>query len=149
MKAYIVTIIGATLLAAMAGILAPEKWRSYVQVITGLVIISCIISPVTTVVKSDMFSGFNNVEENIENGENLQANLVIEELKKRINDDIAARMEREFNLSVTADCEIRVNEEGAIEGVDGVRVYGDKLTDRARNRLCEVYGLKPYEVQDE
>ena len=40
-----ITIIGATLLSAMAGIIAPEKWRSYVQVITGLVIISCIISP--------------------------------------------------------------------------------------------------------
>ena len=45
MKEYIITIIGATLLSAMAGIIAPEKWRSYVQVITGLVIISCIISP--------------------------------------------------------------------------------------------------------
>jgi len=43
MKEYIITIIGATLLSAMAGIIAPEKWRSYVQVITGLVIISCII----------------------------------------------------------------------------------------------------------
>lgn len=149
MKAYIITIIGATLLAAMAGILAPEKWRSYVQVITGLVIISCIISPVTTVVKSDIFRGFDSVEENIENSENLQAELVIEELKKRVNSDIEARMQKEFNLSVTASCEIRVNEEGAIEGVDGVRIYGNKLTDRARSRLCEVYGLKPYEVQDE
>ena len=35
MKEYIITIIGATLLSAMAGIIAPEKWRSYVQVITG------------------------------------------------------------------------------------------------------------------
>ena len=51
MKEYIITIIGATLLSAMAGIIAPEKWRSYVQVITGLVIISCIISPVTAIVK--------------------------------------------------------------------------------------------------
>ncbi len=149
MKAYIITIIGATLLAAMAGILAPEKWRSYVQVITGLVIISCIVSPVTAVVKSDIFRGFDSVEKNIENSENLQAELVMEELEKRINDDIAARMLKEFNLSVRADCDIRVDSEGAIEGVDSVRIYGDKLTDHARGRLCEVYGLKPYEVQDE
>ena len=27
MKEYIITIIGATLLSAMAGIIAPEKWR--------------------------------------------------------------------------------------------------------------------------
>lgn len=149
MKAYIITIIGATLLSAMAGILAPEKWRGYVQVITGLVIISCIISPAASIVRSDIFDGFDSVEQNIAESENLQADLVMEELKKRINDDIKARMEKEFSLSVTADCDIRVNEEGAIEGVDSVRIYGDKLTDRARSRLCEVYGLKPYEVHDE
>ena len=149
MKAYIITIIGATLLSAMAGILAPEKWRGYVQVITGLVIISCIISPAASIFRTDIFDGFDSVEQNIAESENLQADLVMEELKKRINDDIKARMEKEFNLSVTADCDIRMNEEGAIEGVENVRIYGDKLTDRARSRLCEVYGLKPYEVHDE
>ena len=146
MKEYIITIIGATLLSAMAGIIAPEKWRSYVQVITGLVIISCIISPVTAIVKSD---SFDSVQENIADSSNMQTELVIEELKNRINEDIKARMEKEFKLSVTAECEIMVSDEGEITGVDSVRVYGDKLTDRARSRICEVYGLKPYEVHDE
>lgn len=149
MKAYIITIIGATLLSAAAGILAPEKWRSYVQIIAGFVIISCIISPVTSIVKSDIFDGFDSVEQNIENSESLQADLVIEELKLRINEDIKSRMEKEFNLSVTAQCEIRVNDEGEIEGVDSVYIYGDKLTDRAQSRICEVYGLEPYEVHNE
>ena len=144
MKEYIITIIGATLLSAMAGIIAPEKWRSYVQVI-----ISCIISPVTAIVKSDIFDGFDSVQENIADSSNMQTELVIEELKNRINEDIKARMEKEFKLSVTAECEIMVNDEGEITGVDSVRVYGDKLTDRARSRICEVYGLKPYEVHDE
>ena len=57
-------------------------------------------------------------------------------------------MKKEYGLNVKSDCSIRVNGEGEIEGVENVRVYGDKLTDRARNRLCEVYGLKPYEVND-
>ena len=82
MKEYIITIIGATLLSAMAGIIAPEKWRSYVQVITGLVIISCIISPVTAIVKSDVCDGFDSVQENIADSSNMQTELVIEELKK-------------------------------------------------------------------
>lgn len=149
MKAYIITIIGATLLSAVSGILAPEKWRSYVQVITGLVIISCIVSPVTAIVGNDILSGFDSVEETIEDSDNIQRELVTEELKKRINDDIAARMKKEFHLEVRAESEIRINDEGAIEGVDSVRIYGDKLTDRAKSRLCEVYGLKPYEVHDE
>lgn len=58
-------------------------------------------------------------------------------------------MEKEFKLSVTAECEIMVMTKVILTGVDSVRVYGDKLTDRARSRICEVYGLKPYEVHDE
>ena len=92
MKEYIITIIGATLLSAMAGIIAPEKWRSYVQVITGLVIISCIISPVTAIVKSDIFDGFDSVQENIADSSNMQTELVIEELKNRI----LAKQDREM-----------------------------------------------------
>lgn len=149
MKAYIITIIGATLLSAVAGILAPEKWRGYVQIITGLVIISCIVSPITSIVKSNIFDGFEHINDNIVNSDDVQSGLVLEELKKRINADISERMEKEYNLNVKAECEIRLNSDGEIEGVESVRVSGDKLTDRARLRLCEVYGLKPYEVHDE
>lgn len=149
MKQYIITIIGATLLSAMAGIISPEKWRSYVQVITGLVIISCIVAPVTSLAGGDLFGGFDNVEQNISEGEDLHRQLVEEELQKRVNGDIQERMKKEYNLDITAECKIRVNEEGAIEGVESVRVYGDKLSDRARARICEVYGLKPDEVHDE
>ena len=146
MKAYIITVTGATLLSAAAGIFAPEKWRGYVQLITGLVIISCIVSPITHIVKSDIFSGFDNIDERIELGTQNQAETVISELEKRINGDIKARMKDEFNLSVEAQCEIRLNDNEEITGVESVQIYGDKLTDRARNRICEVYGLKPYEV---
>lgn len=149
MKAYIISIIGATLLSAMAGILSPEKWRGYVQVVTGLVIISCILAPVSSVVRSDIFSGFESVEENIEEGEGLQSELVRKELKVRVDEDISARMKKEYGLDVKADCTIRVNSEGEIEGVESVRVYGDRLTERARNRLCEVYGLKGNDVRNE
>ena len=149
MKEYIITIVGATLLSAASAILAPEKWRGYVRIITGLVIISCIVAPVSSVVRSDIFNEFEVNTESITEGESLQSELIVEELKKRVNEDIRARMDKEFNLSVTAQSEIRVNSDGAIEGVDSVRISGDKLTDRARARMCEVYGLKPYEVHDE
>ncbi len=148
MRAYIITIIGATLLSAAAGMLAPEKWRGYVQIVTGLVIICCIISPVASIMKSDIFAGFDNVEERIEANGNPQEELVLEELEKRINEDVAERMKKEFNLSVEARCSIKRNDEGEIEGVDSIYTSGDKLTDRARARICEVYGIKPYEVHD-
>lgn len=148
MKGYIITIIGATLMSAATGILAPEKWRGYVKLITGLVIISCIISPVATIFKSDIFEGFDNIETTIQDSTNMQTELVKEELKNRIDEDIGARMKKEFGFNITADCEVRINDEGEIEGVDNVYVYGDKLTERAKNRICEVYGLEYYEVKE-
>ncbi len=149
MKGYIMSIVGATLLSSAALMIAPDKWRGYIRLITGLVIISCIISPVSSVIRSDIFSGFETDLDYEERGLDMRSEMVKKELKRRVDEDIEARMKKEFDLSVSAECEIRINDEGAIEGVDGVRIEGDKLTDRARARLCEVYGLKPYEVRDE
>lgn len=148
MKEYIITIIGATLLSTATAVLAPEKWRGYVKLITGLVIISCIISPAAAIFKSDIFDGFDNIETSIQDSSYMQTELVTEELENRINEDIAARMLKEFGLNVTVQATICVNSEGEIEGVESVRIYGDKLTERARNRICEVYGLDYYEVTE-
>ena len=60
----------------------------------------------TAIVKSDIFDGFDSVQENIADSSNMQTELVIEELKNRINEDVKARMEKEFKLSVTAECEM-------------------------------------------
>lgn len=149
MKAYIITIIGATLLSALAGIISPDKWRGYVRIITGLVIISCIISPVLKIADRDIFTGFNESFDAAAEGEDLQQRIVLDELKKRVNADIEARLKNEFNLSVKADCDIKVSDEGAIEGVREIRLSGDTLTDRAKNRLCEVYGITHSEVHNE
>ena len=54
--------------------------------------------PVTAIVKSDIFDGFDSVQENIADSSNMQTELVIEELKNRINEDVKARMEKEFKF---------------------------------------------------
>lgn len=149
MKSYIITIIGATILSALASIISPEKWRGYVRIITGLVIISCIISPIVSLVHSDIFAGFDDSFEAVTQGEDMQRRIVTDELEKRINADIEERLRQEFNITVTADCDIAVNADGGVEGVREIRIYGDKLSERAINRLCEVYGIHPGEVHDE
>ena len=63
----------------MAGIIAPEKWRSYVQVITGLVIIKLYHFSCDGYCKSDIFDGFDSVQENIADSSNMQTELVIED----------------------------------------------------------------------
>ena len=147
MKAYIITIIGATLLSAFADMLSPDKWRKYVQMITGLVIISCIIAPLNSILSEDIFSGFGSFEENEIEGGEIQRDLVIEELTSRVEADIEERLQKEFGISVTAEVEISVNENNEIEGVDRIRLFGMGVDNRVKDRLKEVYGVR--EVENE
>lgn len=146
MKAYILTIIGATLLSAYASNLAPESWRKYVRIITGLVLIICILSPIKSLVSTDLFEDFDITEFGEVEGKT-QEEIVVSELGKRIEDDVAARLKKEFDLNVSAEVMISVNEAGEIEGIKEIRTSGDVLTNAAKSRLCEVYGVT--EVKNE
>ena len=149
MKSYIITIIGAALLSATALIIAPDKWRGYVRLITGLVIISCIVSPMLSLIHSDIFDGFDTSFETAAESGNIRRDIIRSELEKRINADIESRLKTEFGMNVRAECEIDITDDGTVEGVRLIRIYGGGLTDTARLRLCEVYGIKPQEVQDD
>lgn len=146
MKTYILAIIGATLLSAYAANLAPQSWRKYVQIITGLVLIICILSPLKSLVGADIFGEFDVSELKIAEGKT-QTELIVQELSERVEADVEERLSREFNIRVAAEAEISVNERGEIEGVKKIRVSGDKLSAAAKARLQEVYGVT--EVENE
>lgn len=141
MKAYIITIIGAALLSVLAEIISPEKWRGYIKIITGFVIICCIFAPVASLSGRDLFDGFSSDLVTAEGTENLQTELIYRELEKRINADIEKRMKDEYGISVRAECSLKTDSEGSFRGVSEIRIYGGQLTEAAANRLCEVYGL--------
>ena len=141
MKAYIITIIGAALLSVMAEIISPGKWRGYVKIITGFVIICCIFAPLAQFRGSDIFSGFDAGAYVTGDTENLQTEIVYRELEKRINADIEKRLKDEYGISASAKCSLKVSEDGEFKGVKEIYIYGARLTDQAVYRLCEVYGI--------
>ena len=149
MKVYIISIIGATILSALAGILSPEKWRGFVKLVTALVVISSIMSPAMKLIHADFFSGFEESFTESVSGAEVQTEIIKRELCARVNSDIEERLKKEFNISVRAECDISVNDEGKIDGVNAIRIYGAKLSERARLRLYEVYGTLPGGVHDE
>lgn len=149
MKTYIITVIGAAILSAFAEIISPEKWRGYVKIITGLVVISCIIAPAAGLFHSGVFNGLDESIVSVGETQNMQERLVVTELQKRINADIEKRMKDEYGISVSAECDLRFDDEGKLTGVKEIYVYGKKLTDGAKRRLCEVYGLNIGGIHDE
>lgn len=149
MKEYILTIIGATLLSVLADVISPEQWRKYIQLLTGLVIVSCILTPAFKIVDLDLFSGFELTDTNLEEGEKLQQELVVDELEKRVAEDAKQRIVSEFQCEAEVEAEVSVDEQMQITGVKKIRIRGKNLPDNLSARIREVYGTKNVEVDNE
>ncbi len=145
MKGYIITIIGASLLSGIAHILAPASWVKYVKLITGLVILSVIASPLTSISKINLFSDFS-IEEN-EIDENIQINTIAKELEARIEADIKDRIKTEFFSEAEAEVKIALNENNEISGVTHIKIITDAEKEKIISRMCEVYGIDKDEVE--
>ena len=149
MKEYIITVIGATILSAMANILSPDSWRKYIGVITGFIIISCIISPISKLTDTDLFAGFDEFYEDRTDYKQVERDFIIGQLEKKIAEDIEARFKNEFNEEVTASVALKVNENNEIEYVSHIKISGSDGAVQKTERLCEIYGIKRDEVEYE
>ncbi|MDO5398098.1 MAG: stage III sporulation protein AF [bacterium] len=148
MTAYISSIIAAAVLSGAASLLSPEKWRKYVGMITGVVILCTIISPLSEIKATDIFDSLESrisTQETAE-GEELRLDMIKNELSSRINSDIEERIKREFGTNIKARAEIGADSEGNITGVNKIVIDG-KLTETAVNRLCEVYGIEKASIK--
>ncbi len=146
MSEYILTIIGAALLAAMTNLISPDKWQPYIRTATGLVVMSVILSPIASMRGIEFKMEFKAPETAIEDGENIQMEAIKEGLEQRVIEDAKMRLENEFGITAEVDVEIKTNADMQIERVEEIVVSGTELTAAAKNRLAEVYGLNPDEV---
>ncbi len=149
MKEYILTIIGATLLSVLADIVSPEQWRKYIQLLTGLVIVSCILTPAFKIADLDLFSGFELSDTTLEEGETLQKELVASELEQRVAEDAKQRIASEFHCEAEVEAEVLTDEQMQITGVKRIRIHGKNLPEGIAARIKEVYGTKNVEVDNE
>ena len=140
MRNYVIMIVGATLLGAMADIVSPEKWRKYISVITGFIIISCIISPIGDIIGADVFTAFDEYAVKEQNYEEIQLKKVKEETQRNIALDIKERLKNEFNFEADVKVELGLNQEGKIDGVDKI-ILNKAITYTATQRICEIYGV--------
>lgn len=149
MKQYIITIIGATILSAMADILSPDKWRKYVSIITGFIIISCIISPVSKLLNADIFAGMDSFYESNTDYKNVERELILSQLEEKVSEDIKKRIKNEFKKDINAKTSLYLNENNEIERVSSIIITGIPQNSAITKRLCEIYGIKEDEVEYE
>ena len=141
MKAYIISIIGATILSAVASILTPDAMRKYVSVITGFIIISVLISPFSSDFSASFLDDFEFDSTLVSEGENLMYEKVRAELETRIKNDIIQRVSEEFSQTVDATATVKTNSKGEIENVERIELKGKK-NDNITERLKFVYGTE-------
>ena len=140
MKAYIMTIVGAALLAAFSDLLLPTSWRKYVRIITGLIIITTIIAPLARFKQVDFFEDFKLDETVVEQGTVDLGGQIARELEQRVAQDAKERIAAEFNVDAEVRVRVQVNAQNQITQVEKIYVDGADVPAEAEAFLKEIYG---------
>ena len=140
MKSYFLMILGAAVLSALASIMSPEKWRGYIRLVTGIIILSCVVSPVADLLGRSGGFIIPEISASSAYDEDMHTQLVIDELTKRIETDIESRMAREYGANIKARVKIDINENNEIEGVTRITIRGT-LPPNAKSELSSIYGV--------
>lgn len=142
MKAYIMTIVGAALLAIFSDLILPASWRKYIRMVTGLIIISTIIAPVAKIREVDFFDGFQLEETELEEAQQDTGHRIAVELELQIAKDAAQRILDEFGVAAQVRATVQTDEEYRIEYVKTLDITAKNLPVGVEKRMKEVYDVR-------
>ncbi len=136
MDKYLTTLITAAVLSAVAKNVSPERWQKYISVITGIMLVSVIVSPLFEFAKVDLFEEFSYTEET-----NMlaQHEAVKEELEKRVSEDAKNRLANELGGEYRVETKLLINKNNEIEGVKEMIVWTREKEAPVRRILGAVY----------
>ena len=120
MKEYFSLVVSAAVLAGVAECAAPETWKKYLGIVTGIMMISVILQPVSSIKKVDLFSDYNNEAINFET---VQTQAVVSELSKKISSDVEEKIYNKTGVETEAETVISVSKDGIISGVKEIVVW--------------------------
>ncbi len=135
MKEYILKIVGVSLLAAFSEHLVDKKWKKYINLISGFMIISVLLSPFTFKRDIKIFDEFELKSDYSKEGNEILYENVKKELEEKVASDLERRVLEEFSENVTADVTVLCDKNGKIEKVKKITIKGrenQKITDRVK-----------------
>lgn len=142
MKAYIIQIVGAAILKIFADVLSPKEWRKNINIITGIILLTVIITPVARLKGVDILSGYEKTEEVISRGDDIYENMVREEFSKTVAKDVKERIRHEFSLDVAVEAEVAVNADGEIERISRIIITGSQMPKKVAERIAFIYDVQ-------
>ncbi len=136
MQEYLIRLISAAVLSGVAQAVTPEKWKKYLNVIAGVMLINVIASPIFELRKIDLFSGFS-YSDSID--EFAQKKAVVKELEKAVAEDSVKRLKESLGRDCTVEVVLDVNDMYEIESVKEMRVWMHGEINQAKAILQKVY----------
>lgn len=141
MKSYVIQIVGAALLAVFADILTPDGWKKYMGIITGMILLTVMITPIAKFSGVDVLSGYRDSEEVVSQGQEIYADMIKKEFSKSIALDVKERIRQEFSLDVAVEAEVETNDAGNIEKIIRITITGDSLSEKIADRIKYIYDV--------
>ncbi len=140
MKAYILKVIGAAMLASVSEFAVPKEWKKYMRLVTGFILISVLMLPLTQKIPdTDFFSQFEMTSDLKTDGEQALYKNIKEQFESDIAEDITKRISDEFGKNIKAKVEVKTTSDGKIEKVERIELFS-KRDEEIEKRMKFVYG---------
>ena len=142
MREYILKIVGAAIMAVFVDLLSPVGWKKYLGIISGIIILSVISSPVAELKNIDIMSGYADAQSVEADGLGIYSDMLKSEFSKRVATDVKERVREEFSKDVSVEAEVEVNEKGNIEKISKIIVTGSGLDKKIADRISYIYDVE-------
>lgn len=147
MKSFLMRIVGAVLINIFTDIALPPKWSKYTKIITGLIIISAIFTPLEKIFDIEFDDFFKAPDSLFTSADDYSVSLIKSELEARIEADIAERMKEEFDAEIAAEASVSLNEENKISGIKSIKLIGE-VNQKILERIYEIYAPEEVSVDE-
>lgn len=140
MRAYIIKIVGATILAVFGDMLSPPGWKKYIGIVSSLILMSVIVTPVAEIKGIDITSGYEDTQI-ADDGTMLYSSMLKQEFSKNIALDVKERILSEFSVDASVEAEVNVDDNGNIANISKIKITGENLTDEIKARISYIYDV--------
>lgn len=148
MKSYIIQIVGAAILAVFADILSPAGWKKYMGIITGMILLTVIVTPAAKWRGVDILSGYQETDAVLSQGNEIYGDMMKNEFSKSIALDVRERIRQEFSADAVVEAEVEVNERGNIEKILKITITGEGLSRKIADRISFIYDVDEVVLND-
>lgn len=142
MREYILKIVGTAIMAVFVDFISPEGWKKYLGIISGIIILSVIASPIAEFKNIDITAEYRDVQDVEAEGTEIYSDMLRSEFSKRVATDVKERVREEFSKDVSVETEVEVNEKGNIEKISKIVITGSGLDKKIADRISYVYDVE-------